>query len=119
SITAWRVVHWIVSFGFLTVLFGIIFKLLPDVKVAWRDVWIGAAVTAGLFNLGKYLLGIYLTRSGVTSAFGAAASLVVVLLWIYYSSQIVLFGAELTRVWSLQFGSPVTPRRNAVWARTA
>jgi membrane protein len=119
SIEAWRGVHWVVSIVFLMLLFGLIFKVLPDVRIAWRDVWIGAGVTAILFNLGKYLLGIYLTRSGVTSAFGAAASFVVILLWIYYSSQIVLFGAEFTRVWAMQYGSPVVPRRNAVWTNPA
>jgi membrane protein len=115
----WRVAHWVVSLGFVTLLFGLIFWLMPDVQIAWRDVWVGAVATALLFNLGKYLLGIYLTHSGVTSAFGAAASLVVILLWVYYSSQIVLFGAEVTRVWALRSGSPVVPRRYAVWANPA
>jgi membrane protein len=87
----WQGVNLLVSFAFITLLFGVIFKLLPDAPVAWRDVWVGAAVTALLFTLGKYLLGLYLGRSGTTSAFGAAGSLVLLLLWVYYSSQILLF----------------------------
>src|SRR5205807_5626110 len=103
-----------VSFVFCTVLFALIYKVLPDVRIAWRDVWVGAAFTALLFTAGKYLLGLYLGRSGTTSAFGAAASLVVILLWVYYSAQILLFGAEFTRAFADRFGSPVSPTRNAV-----
>jgi membrane protein len=88
-----------------TVVFGLIFKTMPRVQVAWKDVWIGAAVTSMLFVAGKFLIGAYLGRSGVSSAFGAAASLVVVLLWVYYSAQIFLFGAEFTWVYSHEFGS--------------
>jgi membrane protein len=96
----WQGVNLLVSFVFITLLFGMIFKLLPDTPVAWRDVWVGAAVTALLFTLGKYLLGLYLGMSSTTSAFGAAGSLVLLLLWVYYSSQILLFGAEFTRAYS-------------------
>jgi membrane protein len=110
----WQVINGLVSFGFSTLLFAMIFKILPDVRMAWRDVWIGAAVTALLFTAGKYLLGLYLGRSSTTSAFGAAASLVVLLLWIYYSAQILLFGAEFTRAYANQFGSQVRPTENAV-----
>ena len=88
-----------------TLLFAVIFKTMPRVHVAWKDVWIGAALTSLLFVAGKFVIGAYLGRSGVSSVFGAAASLVLVLLWIYYSAQIFLFGVEFTRVYALQFGS--------------
>jgi membrane protein len=95
----------LVSFLVVTVLFALIFKLLPDTDIAWRDVWFGAAITAVLFTLGKYLLGLYLGTSGVGSAYGAAGSLVVLVVWIYYSSQILFFGAEVTQVWARHHGS--------------
>jgi len=91
-----------------TLLFAVIYKVLPDVKIAWRDVAIGAAVTALLFNAGKILIGSYMGRSSVGSAYGAAGSLVVLLVWIYYSMQIFLLGAEFTHVYALKFGSQVT-----------
>ena len=98
-----------VSFGVITLLFAIIFKVLPDVKIAWRDVWIGAIITALLFNLGKLLIGLYLGRGVVTSAYGAAGSLVIVLLWVYYSAQILFFGAKFTQVYSNRYGSHLEP----------
>ena len=85
--------------------FALIYKAMPRARIAWRDVWVGAAVTALLFLLGKTLIGLYIGRSGITSAFGAAASLIVVLLWVYYSAQIFLFGAEFTWVYSHRYGS--------------
>jgi membrane protein len=88
---------------------------LPDVKLNWRDVWVGAAVTAVLFTLGKYLIGLYLGRAGVTSAYGAAGSFVAVLLWIYYSSLIFLFGAEFTRVYAIRNGRHIEPLDHAVF----
>jgi membrane protein len=88
-----------------TIVFGVIFKTMPRVEVAWKDVWIGAAVTSMLFVAGKFVIGLYLGRSSVSSVFGAAASLVVVLLWVYYSAQIFLYGAEFTWVYSHRFGS--------------
>jgi len=110
----WQPVNLVVSFGVITMLFAMIYRFLPDAQVAWRDVWIGAAITAGLFSLGKFLLGWYLGQSNVTSAYGAAGSLVVILLWVYYSSQILLFGAEFTRVYAEQYGLGVRPTPNAV-----
>jgi membrane protein len=89
----------------LTAVFAMIYKTMPRARIAWRDVWVGAAVTSVLFVAGKWLIGLYIGRSGITSAFGAAASLIVVLLWVYYSAQIFLFGAEFTWVWSHRFGS--------------
>jgi membrane protein len=93
------------SFVLITVLFAMIYKIMPRVRIAWRDVWIGAAITSLLFTVGKYLIGLYIGRSGVTSAFGAAGSLVVILLWVYYSAQIFLLGAEFTWVYAHRFGS--------------
>jgi membrane protein len=104
----------VVSFGVITVLFALTFKLLPDVEIAWRDVWLGAAVTALLFTVGKLLIGLYLGKSGVASAFGAAGSLVVILVWVYYSAQIIYFGAEFTKVWTRRRGSGFTPQETAV-----
>jgi membrane protein len=83
-----------------TVLFGMIFKILPDAPIEWRDVWAGAAVTSVLFAVGKHLLSLYIGGKNVTSVYGAAGALVVVLLWVYYSTQILLFGAEITRAYA-------------------
>ncbi len=93
----------LLSFVVITFMFAVIYKLLPDVKLAWRNVWTGAAVTAVLFTLGKTLIGLYLGRSTVGSVYGAAGSLIVMLLWVYYSAQIVFFGAEFTKVYSRRF----------------
>jgi membrane protein len=93
------------SFAIVTALFAMIFKILPDARIEWRDVWLGAAVTALLFTVGKSLIGIYLGRAGVTSVYGAAGSLVLVLLWVYYSSQLLFLGAEFTEVYSRRYGS--------------
>jgi membrane protein len=89
----------------VTAVFALIYKTLPQARVAWRDVWIGSGVTAALFLLGKGLIGLYIGGSGITTLYGAAASLIVVLLWVYYSAQIFLFGAEFTWVYSHQYGS--------------
>ena len=97
---AMAVLNFLLSLGVITVLFAMIFKVLPDVSIPWRNVWIGAFVTALLFNLGKSLIGLYLGRSSTVSVFGAAGSLVVLLLWVYYSAQILFFGAEFTRVYT-------------------
>jgi membrane protein len=105
----WQGIYQLVSLAILIGLFALLFKYLPDAKIAWRDVGMGAVVTAVLFTLGKYLIGLYLGRSSTTSTFGAAGSLVVVLIWVYFSSQLVLFGAEFTRVYANQYGSHVEP----------
>jgi membrane protein len=109
----WNIVNFIVSLGLVTLLFAMIFKILPDMKIAWHDVWIGAFITALLFDLGKFLLGFYLGRSTVASAYGAAGSLVVVLLWVYYSVQILLFGAAFTRIWATKYGKHIKPAAGA------
>lgn len=94
-----------ISFGVIACMFAVIYKTLPDAPLSWRDVWIGAAFTAGLFSLGKYAIGLYLGNSGVASSFGAAGSLIALLLWVYYSAQIFFLGAEFTRHYALWFGS--------------
>jgi membrane protein len=99
--------NFVISFLVITSLFAMIYKVLPDVQLEWKDVLIGAAFTALLFTVGKALIGLYLGRSSVASAYGAAGSLVVILLWIYYSAQILLFGAEFTQVYTRRFGSHV------------
>jgi membrane protein len=93
------------SFSIIACLFAVIFKMLPDAPLSWRDVWSGALVTATLFGLGKYLIGLYLSNSGIASSFGVAGSLIALLLWIYYSAQIFFLGAEFTRQYALCFGS--------------
>jgi membrane protein len=104
----------VVSFGFVTMLFAMIYKFLPDVEIEWRNVWVGAAVTAFLFTVGKFAIGLYLGTSGVTSAFGAAGALITVLLWVYYSSLIFFFGAEFTQVHAARTGAEVVAAENAV-----
>jgi membrane protein len=100
-----------VSFGMVTVLFAMIYKFIPRVQIAWRDVWVGAAVTAVLFAAGKVLIGLYLGKSTVASAFGAAGSLAVMMVWVYYSAQIFLLGAEFTWIYAHAYGSRRGERR--------
>jgi membrane protein len=95
----------VLSLLLLTAVFAMIYKSMPRAGIHWRDVWVGAGVTSALFVAGKFLIGLYIGRSGITSAFGAAASLIVVLLWVYYSAQIFLFGAEFTWVYAHRYGS--------------
>ena len=115
SLAGWEnAAHWIdllVSFTMVTVLFAMIYKLIPRVRIRWRDVWIGAAVTAALFAVGKFLIGLYLGKSSVASAFGAAGSLVVMMVWVYYSAQIFLLGAEFTWIYAHTYGSRRGERR--------
>jgi membrane protein len=97
------------SFVLITFLFAMIFKFLPDVKIAWSDVWIGAAATAALFVLGKFLIGLYLAKAAVTSSYGEAGAVILLILWIYYSAQILFLGAEFTQVYANNYGSRVEP----------
>ena len=101
----WHTINFLISFGVVTALFAMIFKFLPDTKIAWHDVWIGAAITSLLFNIGEFFIGMYLAKSSVASAYGAAGSVVILLLWVYYSSQILFFGAEFTHVYACEVGS--------------
>ena len=102
-------INFVISFLVITFLFGMIFKFLPEIKIAWKDVWLGAAVTSALFSLGKFLIGLYLGRSEVGNTFGAAGSLAILLIWIYYSAQILFFGAEFTQVYANRYGSRIVP----------
>ncbi len=106
----------LISLMVITGLFAMMFKVLPDAKVAWRDVWIGAALTALLFTIGKFAIGLYLGKSDVGSAYGAAGSLVIILVWVYYSAQILLFGAEFTQVYANKAGESIVPSENAMVA---
>jgi membrane protein len=102
-------INFAISFLVITLLFAMIFKFLPEIKIAWKDVWLGAAVTSVLFSLGKFLIGLYLGRSEVGNTFGAAGSLAILLIWIYYSAQILFFGAEFTQVYANRYGSKIVP----------
>jgi membrane protein len=104
----------LLSLFIVTLLFASIYKVLPDVKVPWRNLWVGAGVTALLFNFGKYLISLYLGNSGVASTYGAAGSIIIVLVWIFYSAQILLLGAEFTQVYSKYLGTPIRPSSHAV-----
>jgi len=106
-------VYWIFDLAVVILLFAIIFKFLPDAKIQWRDVWIGAAMTAIFFAFGKWALGLYLGSGSAASAYGAASSLITLLLWVYYSSQILLFGAEFTQVYACRAGRGVAPDEHA------
>ena len=110
----WQSLDFLGSLGVITLLFAMIFKILPNVRIGWNDVWIGAAVTSLLFVLGKFLIGFYLGASSITSAYGAAASVVIVLLWVYYSACILFFGAEFTKIYACKFGSGIIPNRRAM-----
>ena len=105
------------SLAVTTVLFGMLFKVLPDVKIRWADVWRGAFITAVLFAIGKYLISLYLTHVAPASTYGAAVSLVLILLWVYYSSLILFFGTCLTIATILHRGEEVRPRKTAVRTR--
>src|SRR5438034_8163491 len=107
-------IYLIFDFAVITTLFAMIFKILPDVNIRWNDVWIGAVMTALFFSVGKWALGLYLGSGTAASAYGAASSLITLLLWVYYSSQILLFGAEFTQVYARELGSPINPNKYAV-----
>jgi membrane protein len=106
-------IHFGASLAVITLLFAMMFKYVPDVKIAWRDVWLGAVVTAALFAVGEFAIGLYVGRSGMASSYGVAGSFVVLLVWVYYSAQILFFGAELTQVYAGRFGSEIVPSENA------
>jgi membrane protein len=109
-----KVVDLAVSVAVLTLLFAAVFRVLPDADIAWRDVWVGGAATSVFFVIGKFLIGLYLGRSSVASGYGAAGSVIIILLWIYYSSQILFLGAEFTQVYASHRGSRIEPDEHAV-----
>ena len=112
----WKAIDLTASLALISFLFGAIYKILPDVKLGWRDVRFGAVLTAVLFTIGKFAIGLYLGKSAVATTFGAAGALVIILLWTYYSSAILLFGAEYTRHHSLAIGSRIEPKEDAEWS---
>jgi membrane protein len=105
-----QVADFSLSILLITLLFAVIYKVLPDVEIAWTDVWIGSIITAILFTLGKFLFAMYLGRSSISSAYGAASSLAIILMWVYYSAQVFFIGAEITKVYANRYGSRVRPR---------
>ena len=111
---ALQAVNQLISFGVITLLFAAMFKVIPDAEIAWRDVWTGALFTGVLFMVGKLLLGLYLGSADPGDVYGAAGSLAVIMIWVYYSSMIVLLGAEFTRAWAEQFGKGIVPTHGAV-----
>lgn len=110
----WSLAHFALSFVVVTLLFAMIFKILPDATVAWNDVWLGAAITSGLFTAGKFAIGAYLGRASFGKFYGTAGSLVVLLVWVYYSAQILYLGAEFTKAWSRREGHVVVAEPGAV-----
>lgn len=109
------IINIIISFGVITVLFGVIFKVLPDAKIAWKDVRVGAFFTACLFMLGRYLIGLYIETTGAGSPYGAAGSIIIILLWVYYTAAILYMGAEFTRIYADHIGSRIEPSDYAVY----
>ena len=109
----WQFANFAISFGVITILFALIYKVMPDVKIAWNDVWIGSAMTSLLFVIGKSILGLYLGNGSFGSAYGAAGSLIVLLALINYAAQIIFFGAEFTQVYASKYGSRIVPDENS------
>jgi membrane protein len=118
TIVVFYIINLIITFGVVTALFAVIFKVLPDAKIKWRDVLAGSIATALLFMLGKFGISFYISKSNVGGTYGTAGSLVVLLVWIYYSSIILYFGAEFTKAWAVKYGSEIHPNDYAVIAKT-
>jgi membrane protein len=110
----WQALNFLISLAIVAALFAVIFKYIPDAEIKWRDVWLGAAVTAVMFTIGKFLLGLYLGKAAVGSAYGAAGSIIALVVWVYYATQIVLLGAEFTQVQARRSGRQIRPSDNAV-----
>lgn len=109
----WQAVNIVVSLALITVLFAMIFKVIPDAKIDWSDVWVGAFATSLLFALGKFALGLYIGRASIASPYGAAGSVIVLVVWVYYAAQILLMGAEFTQVYARRFGREIEPSAHA------
>lgn len=109
----WQALNFVASLGLITVLFAMIYKVIPDAKIAWSDVWVGALVTALLFSLGKFALGLYLGRASLASPYGAAGSVIVLVVWVYYAAQILLLGAEFTQAYARRYGHDIEPNAHA------
>ena len=110
----WQLLNLGLSLAVITVMFALLFKYVPDVEIDWSDVWIGSFITALLFTVGKFALGLYLGNSGFSSTYGAAGSVIIILAWVYYSAQILFFGAEFTQVYARRYGSQIRPDEHAV-----
>lgn len=117
SVILFYVINQVITLAVISFIFGVIFKVLPDAKIKWKDVLLGSIVTGILFMIGKFGISIYISKSNVGSTFGAAGSLVIVLLWTYYSSLILYFGAEFTKAYAVNYGSPIHPNHYAVTTR--
>jgi membrane protein len=109
-----QILNLLISLGLITLLFALIFKFIPDIEISWRSVWLGAFITAVLFTVGKQLIGLYLGRSDIGNTFGAAGSLALIMIWVYYSSQILFLGAEFTQVFAKRYGNQARPDEHAV-----
>ena len=118
TVVLFYIINIFITLCVITLIFGVIFKVLPDAKIKWKDVFAGALATAFLFMLGKFAISFYISKSNVGSTYGTAGSLVILLLWIYYSSLILYFGAELTKAYAVKYGSPIHPNDYAVTTKT-
>jgi membrane protein len=112
----WQILEYVISFIIVTFLFAVLFKVLPDAETRWKDIWVGAAITAALFTIGRIALTIYMGQAAPGSAYGAAGSVIVFLLWVYYSALILFFGAEFTQVYANRYGAGIEPSDDAVFA---
>lgn len=112
----WQLLNFLISVAIITLIFALMYKYLPDVKISWQDVTMGAVITALLFTIGKTALGIYLGQGSLGSVYGAAGSLIVILVWVYYSAQILFFGAEFTQVYAKKYGSKIVPNKYAIFS---
>jgi membrane protein len=115
TVYLFHTINWVVTLVVISVLFAVIFKILPDAVISWRDATIGAAVTAALFLLGKFLIGYYLGRANLDLTYGTAASIIIILSWVYYNALILYFGAEFTKMYALQAGAGIRPKETAVF----
>jgi membrane protein len=111
----WKALDFLVSLGIITLVFALIYKYLPDIDIEWRDVWVGAGLTALLFTIAKFFVGLYLGTGSFRSTYGAAGSLVLLLMWIYFSSLILFFGAEFTRAYTKKYGRKIQPDKHATY----
>ncbi len=118
TVVVFYIINLVITFGVVTALFAVIFKVLPDAKIKWKDVMAGSITTALLFMLGKFAISLYISKSNVGSTYGTAGSLVILLLWIYYSSMILYFGAEFTKAWAVKYGGKIYPNEYTVIATT-
>lgn len=117
TVVVFYIINLVLNLSVVTLLFAIIFKVLPDAKITWRAVWPGAFATAILFMIGKFLISFYISKSEIGSTYGAAGSLAILLVWIYYSAMILYFGAEFTKAWAVQHHAEIKPNHYAVWEK--